>query len=403
MQPVNGAQAVRTVLSAYKELFALDSPQLDGLGITFPIPTFDLDVILAVCQAARKNFERNDILLHLKSPLYVVGDIHGNIFDLVRILIHVIPPPQSKILFLGDYVDRGEYSIEVMTLLFALSVAYPDNIILLRGNHEFESANSVYGFASEVNALYPGTDLFTAMNAVFAFMPLVAVIDNEIFCVHGGIAPSLTNLSRLRRIKRPLMNYDSQIVSHLLWSDPCWESETPSGSIRGHGIQFGPKALHDFLSTLRLSKMLRAHECVPTGIARFAGEQLYTVFSSSGYEGQSNRCGLIFVKGGTEMEFFSLPPIEQVSRMSAVLKRCRDEPVEFGERDSIAVRLKKRDSELSTKSFSFRSVPQQPSLLQKTGRRLSAVLTRIGPATGLLPTRSSSVDSVAALGEGVAS
>jgi protein phosphatase len=390
---MNGVQAARAVLSAYKQIFALDSSQVGQLGISIPIPTFDLDIILAVSEAAKNNFERSEIIFHVRSPFYVVGDIHGNIFDLVRILIHVVPPPQSRILFLGDYVDRGEYSIEVVTLLFALSITYPDSVYLLRGNHEFESMNSTYGFAAEVNAFYPGTDLFSALNWTFAFMPLVAVIDNDIFCVHGGIAPEAKTLGRLRRIKRPLLSYGCGIVSNLVWSDPSSEYDSYDGSTRGQGVEFGVKALTEFLTALKMTKLFRAHQCVPNGIAKFGDNQLYTIFSCSSYEGQGNRCGLVFLKTTGEIEFFSLPPIEQVSRCSALLKRYG---IVEGRENSDAANLRRIDSERVAKGGVAKSsscrLESHRTLLQNTGKRLSAVLTRIGPGTAVVPPRSVSLD-----------
>jgi protein phosphatase len=389
---MDALQASRNVFNSFKSLFALDSSSLQQVGRTVPIPTFEIETIVAVCDGAKKIFEHSEIILHLKAPFYIVGDIHGNIFDLIRILVHVTPPPESRLLFLGDYVDRGEYSVEVMTLLFAMTVLFPEHVYLLRGNHEFESMNSAYGFAAEVSSQYPDTDLFEVFNGVFLYMPLIAILNNEVFCVHGGISPEVKNISRLRKLKRPLLSYDVAVVSDLVWSDPCSDAETYDGSVRGLGVQFGVKALQEFLTNLKLTRLLRAHQCVPTGIARFGGDLLYTVFSCSRYEGQSNSCGLLFMDARLELEFFSLPPFDQIPRATVLTRRYGQEDFAAGMqgKDSIAMNISRLDMERVPsrqgvpKVTSYRVLPGQQSLLQNTGRRLSAVLKKVGPgqATG---------------------
>jgi protein phosphatase len=316
-----GIQAAKAVLTAYKPLLALDRSQCEEIGRAYALPTFEEDIVSSLCEAARKQFERTEPLIHLTAPFYVIGDIHGNIFDLLRILILVMPPPRSRLLFLGDYVDRGEYSVEVVTLLFSLYIRFPESIVLLRGNHEFETMNRTYGFYSEVTSQYSSDMLYGVINDTFSWMPLVAVLNNQIFCVHGGISPHLTSLSQLKAVKRPMVSYDGDFVPDLLWSDPCFESKTYDGSSRGLGVQFGLKALQDFLAGLNMKTMLRAHQCILAGISRFGTDELFTVFSCSRYEGQDNRCGLLFVDQSLHIDFFSLPPLEQIPRITASLKK----------------------------------------------------------------------------------
>jgi protein phosphatase len=391
-----GSQAAKAVLFAYRPLLDLDASQCGEIGNSVPIPTFEEETIIAISDAAQKHFERGDILINVKAPVYVVGDIHGNIFDLLRILILAKPPPSSRLLFLGDYVDRGEYSVEVVTLLFSFLVVYPDHIILLRGNHEFEATNSVYGFSTEVDSQYGSKSLYEQINNAFLYMPLVAIIDNEIFCVHGGIAPQVKNLSQIRKIRRPLPSYEVEVVSDLVWSDPCCECSTFDESARGLGVQFGPKALQEFLVGLKMRQLLRAHQCIQSGISRFPGDLLYTVFSCSRYEGQSNRCGLLFVSHQLHIEFFSLPPIDQIPRLAASLRKFTLEQLtqELQAGDCISLNVKILDAQHTpTRTFGTPKLSNYAScrnslLLHSPVRPISSVLRQVGPYRPLARPRS---------------
>jgi diadenosine tetraphosphatase ApaH/serine/threonine PP2A family protein phosphatase len=173
-------------------------------------------------------------------------------------------------------------------------------------------------------------------------MPLAAVLDDKIFCVHGGIAPHARSLAQLRKIKRPLGTYDGQLVADLVWSDPCAESVKCDESRRGLGVQFGVKPLQEWLAALNLKMLLRAHQCIPSGIERFGGDLLYTIFSCSRYEGQTNCCGLMFIDLHLQMELFSLPPLEQIPRADALLQKFipGECPQEMQILDSLALNVK---------------------------------------------------------------
>jgi protein phosphatase len=384
-------KAAHIVLNAFKPLLDLDPSLSDDIGRSIPIPTFDEDLIISVCEGAMKIFDRTEIVMDLRAPFYVIGDIHGNIFDLVRILIHASLPPRSRFLFLGDYVDRGEYSIEVVTLLFSLVISFPEHVFLLRGNHEFESMNATYGFSSEVTSQYPTKQLYDVFNEVFRWMPLVAILNEQIFCVHGGIAPHAKNIAQLRKIKRPLASYDVEFVSDLVWSDPCQECKTFDESARGLGVQFGAKTLKEFLDLFKMKVMLRAHQCVQSGIARFGGnygDLLYTIFSCSRYEGQPNRCGLIFIDQHLQIELFSLPPFDQIPRADALLERVTPAAEhEMQMTDSLALNVKLYDLAQSREEAQLQRNQAQvqhgkkDSLLQKFARSPSGIPKRIVPLT----------------------
>ena len=308
------------VLNEFKEILSLPPDKIGEVGVSVAIPTFEQSTVIELANRAKRNYMGMETLLNIERPVYVVGDIHGNIFDLIRILIMAQPPPTSRFLFLGDYVDRGQYSVECTTLLLALNIKYPDHVHLLRGNHEFERVNDIYGFKEECQSIYGNLDVYHALNEAFNYMPLAARIGKEIFAVHGGISPQISSFRQLKLVKRPIPTYDNSIACDLLWSDPSTETKEFLRSQRGNGVTFGTTAVRDFVRQFKLKHIIRAHQCVPYGIEKFAGDYVLTVFSCSNYtEGQNNRCGLIFVTMESELQLFSLPPINQIPREEALL------------------------------------------------------------------------------------
>lgn len=312
---------VNEVLTAYETILNLPEERVGDIGKKIPIPQFEPSLIIELCHCVIPVFQEKDTLVEISSPIYILGDIHGNLFDLLRILIYAKPPPSSQILFLGDYVDRGEFSVEVVTLLFALQYAYPNNILMLRGNHEFDHVNQVYGFYDEV-ILQTGKEiLWNEINSVFQWMPIAAVISDSIFCVHGGLSPALKSPQQLYGLKRPMTQYEDYMVSDVLWSDPSNTEKDFIRSTRGSGVAYGASAVIRFLNESNLKHIVRGHQCVPYGILKFANNLLYTVFSSSNYEeAGSNRAGLLFITEEGEIQAFSLPPLDILKRVDTLFK-----------------------------------------------------------------------------------
>ncbi|OHT06754.1 Ser/Thr protein phosphatase [Tritrichomonas foetus] len=308
------------ILSAYAPILSLKPDKISDLGIAVPIPTFNEHSVTEITNRARDTFMMQETLIDVPQPVYVIGDLHGNIFDLIRILVLSGPPPSNRFLFLGDYVDRGQYSVEIITLLFALLSKYPDHFFLLRGNHEFARVNAVYGFKNEVETLYKSNTLYESINKCFNYMPLAAVVGSQIFCVHGGISPQISSFRQLKRVRRPIPVYDNNVACDLTWSDPSMDTKEFLRSQRGNGVAFGVHAVRDFQKSFNVKHILRAHQCVQLGIERFAGDALYTIFSCSNYQdANGNRCGIVFIQENGRIQSFSLPPINQVPRENALM------------------------------------------------------------------------------------
>ncbi|VDK60095.1 unnamed protein product [Cylicostephanus goldi] len=157
--------------------------------------------------AAKQLFTSQPMMLECSVPLNVCGDIHGQLSDLVRLFDMVGWPPTVNYLFLGDYIDRGRWSIETIMLLLLIKLKYPDNFLLLRGNHETVIVNRIYGFYEDLIRRFATPRLFNSFQDVFAMMPLSALISNRILCMHGGLSPQLLSadsIEILNKIVRPI-------------------------------------------------------------------------------------------------------------------------------------------------------------------------------------------------------
>ncbi|XP_010495583.1 PREDICTED: serine/threonine-protein phosphatase PP1 isozyme 5-like [Camelina sativa] len=145
------------------------------------------------------------------------SDIHGQYSDLLRLFEYGGFPPAANYLFLGDYVDRGKQSLETIFLLLAYKIKYPENFFLLRGNHECASINRIYGFYDECKRRF-NMKLWKLFTYTFNCLPVAAVIDEKILCMHGGLSPDLTNVEQIKNIERPSDIPDSGLLCDLLWS-----------------------------------------------------------------------------------------------------------------------------------------------------------------------------------------
>ncbi|CAM9309797.1 unnamed protein product [Chrysoparadoxa australica] len=287
--------------------------------------------VLRLCRKVGAVFESEPRCIFVQSPVYVFGDIHGNLEDLHFFADNIwklgMNLTAGKFLFLGDYVDRGLLGLECLAYLFSLKIENPDKLFMLRGNHELRDVNGWVDYYRDKSFLWQcqnrfgedaGEQVWEECNAVFDRLPLAAVIDHDIFCVHGGIPrPVGESTSRIQDIMSvpavagvcPPNEFETfesqQVASDCLWSDPAKQDQegglddTGFGeSLRGGGaICFGSKAIDDFLQQGNLSYIVRAHEAHSEGVSLSKGAKVFTVFSTSKDHGQGKgaMCGCILV------------------------------------------------------------------------------------------------------------
>lgn len=199
------------------------------------------------------------IFLELESPLNVCGDIHGQFYDLLKLFDTAGVPPDANYLFLGDYVDRGKFSLESICLLLCYKIKYPENFFLLRGNHECASINKIYGFYDDCKRRY-SVKLWKIFTDLFNCLPITACIDDKILCMHGGISPELQSLEQLKKIARPTDIPDQGLLCDLVWSDPDKDTKLWGANDRGISVTFSASAIENFLVKQDLELICRAHQ-----------------------------------------------------------------------------------------------------------------------------------------------
>jgi protein phosphatase len=310
---MTSADSIDFLFSGFEACLSTDPSAIATIGIETAIPEFSEPTLIKLCESATDRFKEQTTILMLDAPLVIVGDIHGSLHDLLRILQS--RGLNSRYLFLGDYVDRGEYSIECITLLFVLTCKFPDCFFLLRGNHESVEICSEYGFRSDILSLY-SESLFEAFCTAFSWLPLAAVVRSELFCVHGGLGPGVIRLEHVSAIPRPtLCVRDIPTLHTILWADPDVKAVRYGLSGRDGGITFGVNTCHDFLRVNNLQFLVRAHECVKDGVQRIQAMSVITVFSASSYQmSPINSSGILLVPEEGEIRTQTFPPLPRLPR-----------------------------------------------------------------------------------------
>jgi serine/threonine-protein phosphatase 2A catalytic subunit len=243
--------------------------------------------IKILCDKAKEILKKESNVVQVKTPVTICGDIHGQYFDLMELFKIGGHPPDTNYLFMGDYVDRGYYSIESVTILLCLKVRFPNRITLTRGNHESRQITQVYGFFDECMRKYGNSNVWKYYTDLFDYLPICAVVDNSIFCLHGGLSPSIETLDNIKMLERFQEVPQEGPMCDLLWSDP--EDRFGWGmSPRGAGYIFGHDISEQFNRTNKLSLISRAHQLMMNGYNWAHDRQVCTIFSAPNY---CYRCG----------------------------------------------------------------------------------------------------------------
>ena len=254
-----------------------------------------------------------NVAIPTKGEVIVVGDLHGQLKDLLHILrAEGLPSAERVFVFNGDFVDRGPQGCEVLLLLFALLCTFPQQVFLNRGNHEDRNTNREYGFLVEVQTKYEDSDIFDEISKAYRVMPLVHVVDSRILVVHGGLPRQVVPLQRINHIGHirdiptcEQIDEDDELLVDLLWSDPVEHFKSRSiglrhvganwrTSSRGCGVEYTAAHTEEFLQHVGLEMVVRSHEMVAGGYQVMHNGKSITVFSASDYCGVSmNRAAII--------------------------------------------------------------------------------------------------------------
>jgi len=221
-------------------------------------------------------------LLEIDAPVHVASNIHGHFDELIDIFEACGYPGDHKYLFLGDYVDRGRQSLECICLLLAYKIKFSDKVFMLRGNHECSSTSRIYGFYDECKKRY-SVKVWSYFIRCFNCLPFAAVIEDKVFCVHGGLSPELKSVEQINQIQRPTDISDSGLLCDLLWADLDltlldWDSNSC-----GVSYSFGPKPIEIFLSAHNYSLLIIASKIHFSGYEYSPSIQTLQLFSVPNY------------------------------------------------------------------------------------------------------------------------
>lgn len=238
-----------------------------------------------VCSKVKEIMSEESNVEPVTTPVTVAGDLHGQFFDVLELLKKGGLPPNTRYIFIGDFVDRGAHSVETLSLLLLMKIKYPREVFLLRGNHETRVITMSYGFYDEVKKKYGNTNPWTYFVDLFDYLPIGAVIDGKILCIHGGCSPEIQTIDQIRAIDRKTEPPTEGAYADLLWSDPSENNEGWIPNARGAGWLFGSRVVREFNHLNDLSLIARAHQLVQEGY-KFSFEpdnSLVTVWSAPNY------------------------------------------------------------------------------------------------------------------------
>lgn len=258
---------------------------LEQLKDLEPLEEADLKQL---CEKAKEIFIEESNVQNVSAPVIICGDLHGQIYDVLELFKKGGEIPNSRYIFMGDYVDRGYNGVEVLELLLVLKIKYPEHITLLRGNHESRQICYAYGFYEEITKKYGNSNPWEYFTDLFDYLPIAALVEGKIFCVHGGLSPNISTVDQIRLINRKMEIPREGVFCDLMWSDPD-DIETWVISCRGAGWIYGWKVVDEFNHINGLDLVCRAHQLVMDGFKYwFKNKNLATVWSAPNY---CYRCG----------------------------------------------------------------------------------------------------------------
>ena len=283
-----------------------DNSKMENIHSSLP---FTNQEIFELIKEVKPLLEKDHSLIRIRSPCKVFGNIHGVYDDLMRYFESFGNPSDDnqmgdinvmQYIFLGDFCDRGLYSLEVILLLFALKIKYPDFIYLIRGHHEDKNINEKYGLGDEcqerlLDDIQNPLSIFSNINKAFDLLPFGVLVDNNILLIHGGIGSSINSLDDIENIKRPIniehspSNTSQLNIIDLLWSEYSDNIENievnneRDKNKNGFIVKYGKERLNKFLTDNKINLLITAHQFVKEGFTTYNNDRILTVFSATNY------------------------------------------------------------------------------------------------------------------------
>ena len=272
--------------------------------------------IKSICTSVISILKEEQSLLQLSAPIIVIGDLHGQFTDLLKYFdVTDFHNQKTRYLFLGDYVDRGPRSADVALLVFCLKIRFPNRFFLLRGNHEANNINRLYGFYDECKRRYD-LESWRHLCEVFRYLPLSALIDGKILCLHGGLSQYMTDVQSLNQIVRPTDIPEEGLLCDIVWADPSTDTYGWVENMRGVSYTFGMDVTLKFLEKNGIELLCRAHQLMDEGYKFCFRRKVLTLFSAPNYCNSFNNKGAIMcVDENLKCTFITLNP-EGDSEMS---------------------------------------------------------------------------------------
>ncbi|GAB1299061.1 Serine/threonine-protein phosphatase 2B catalytic subunit gamma isoform [Apodemus speciosus] len=259
-----------------KEVFENGKPKMDILkNHLVKEGRVEEEVALKIINDGAAILKQEKTMIEVEAPVTVCGDVHGQFFDLMKLFEVGGSPSNTRYLFLGDYVDRGYFSIECVLYLWSLKINHPRTL-----NCRIKYSELVYD----------------ACMHTFDCLPLAALLNQQFLCVHGGMSPEITSLEDIRKLDRFTEPPAFGPVCDLLWSDPLEDYGSEKtlehythNTVRGCSYFFSYPAVCEFLQNNSLLSIIRAHEAQDAGYRMYRKNQatgfpsLITIFSAPNY------------------------------------------------------------------------------------------------------------------------